>query len=251
MNNELEAKQLVFRYPPLEEGSTGNEVIILQEKLKLLGDYDASITGSFGPRTTESVKRFQQDQRLEPTGVVGKDTWEALFRLTNNMLPASKIQTKPTLRLGSSGPYVIELQRILTDLLYYKGPINGIFDSSVQTAVKSFQSINHLTADGIVGRDTWSALDTLYSPLAICEGETGEENTISYTVVAGDSLWSIAKKFGTTVDEIKRLNNLTNDTIFIGQVLKIPVKGESIPPQDISTYTVVAGDTLFMGNNEY
>lgn len=245
MNNELEAKQLVFRYPPLEEGSTGNEVIILQEKLKLLGDYDASITGSFGPRTTESVKRFQQDQRLEPTGVVGKDTWEALFRLTNNMLPASKIQTKPTLRLGSSGPYVIELQRILTDLLYYKGPINGIFDSSVQTAVKSFQSINHLTADGIVGRDTWSALDTLYSPLAICEGETGEENTISYTVVAGDSLWSIAKKFGTTVDEIKRLNNLTNDTIFIGQVLKIPVKGESIPPQDISTYTVVAGDTLW------
>lgn len=42
-----------------------------------------------------------------------------------------------------------------------------------------------------------------------------------YTVVSGDSLWSIAKKFNTTVNDIKNLNNLTSNTLSIGQKLKI------------------------------
>ncbi len=45
---------------------------------------------------------------------------------------------------------------------------------------------------------------------------------INYVVIGGDSLYSIARKYNTTVDEIKRLNNLTSNSLSIGQTLKIP-----------------------------
>lgn len=64
----------------------------------------------------------------------------------------------------------------------------------------------------------------------------------TYTVVAGDSLYSIAKKFNVTVDELKKANNLTNNLLTIGQVLTIP-NGNNSNNQFI--YTVVAGDSLW------
>lgn len=64
------------------------------------------------------------------------------------------------------------------------------------------------------------------------------ENT--YVVVKGDSLYAIARKFNTTVDEIKKLNNLTSNTLSIGQVLKIPTESTNK-----LTYTVKKGDTLY------
>ena len=48
-------------------------------------------------------------------------------------------------------------------------------------------------------------------------------DTIAYTVQPGDSLWRIARRFGTTVEAIKQANGLTSDTILVGQVLRIPV----------------------------
>lgn len=70
----------------------------------------------------------------------------------------------------------------------------------------------------------------------------------TYTVQSGDSLWSIAKKFSTTVAEIKRLNNLTNDSLSIGQVLQMPT-GEEIVTE--TTYTVKPGDTLWKIANQF
>ncbi|WP_318936925.1 LysM peptidoglycan-binding domain-containing protein [Oceanobacillus halotolerans] len=91
---------------------------------------------------------------------------------------------------------------------------------------------------------------------------TPEVETTAYTVVAGDSLSAIAKKFNTSVTEIKELNNLTSDRIVVGQNLKLPQQQQLDPtlteevaaepaapvetPMEIatSTYTVVAGDSL-------
>ncbi len=48
------------------------------------------------------------------------------------------------------------------------------------------------------------------------------QSFVSYNVQSGDTLWKISLAFGTTVEEIKRLNYLTSDMIFVGQVLLIP-----------------------------
>ena len=71
-------------------------------------------------------------------------------------------------------------------------------------------------------------------------GMSSENNT--YTVVKGDTLSKIAREFNTTVEEIKRLNNLTSDLLQIGQVLFIPIT--AITPI-YETYTVQKGDTLY------
>lgn len=68
-----------------------------------------------------------------------------------------------------------------------------------------------------------------------------------YVVQKGDSLWSIAKKLNTTVDELKRLNNLTSNNLAVGQVLKTP--GSSSTENINEYYIVKSGDTIFMGNN--
>ncbi len=66
-----------------------------------------------------------------------------------------------------------------------------------------------------------------------------------YTVQKGDSLWSIAKKFGITVDELKEANNLSGNLLNIGQNLFIPGKEEDIPSGDDIYYTVQKGDSLY------
>ena len=69
------------------------------------------------------------------------------------------------------------------------------------------------------------------------EENVGEINF--YEVKSGDSLYSIAKKYNTTVDALMKNNDLTSSFLQIGQVLKIP------STNNLGTYTVVAGDTLY------
>lgn len=68
---------------------------------------------------------------------------------------------------------------------------------------------------------------------------SSKENEELYTVVSGDSLYKIAQKYNTTVNELKQLNNLTSNTLSVGQKLKIPSTDNYI------TYTVKAGDNLY------
>lgn len=69
----------------------------------------------------------------------------------------------------------------------------------------------------------------------------------TYIVQKGDSLWSIANKFNMTVSELKNLNNLTNNLLSIGQVLKIKDSSNN----GKTTYTVQKGDSLWVIANKY
>lgn len=71
-----------------------------------------------------------------------------------------------------------------------------------------------------------------------------------YTVQKGDSLWSIATKYGLTVDELKALNNITNNIIHVGQNLKVKAESEK-PVEDYLLYTVKSGDSLWKIASKY
>ena len=220
----------------LKIGDTGEIVKLLQEKLKILGFYNALVTGSFGLSTEVGVKAFQRQYGLEETGIVDNEMWEMLFNFTQVSYYA--VNNYPTLSYGSTGEYVKDLQTKLKALLYYTGSIDSIFGRDTLNAVKRLQFNNELTTSGIVNNTTWDLIDFLYGNLNKCV--TGENiYTSTYKVVKGDTLYSIARKFNTTVDELKSLNNLTSNTLSIGQILKIPSSNST------NTYTVVKGDTLY------
>ena len=80
---------------------------------------------------------------------------------------------------------------------------------------------------------------------------SGNGNTLpptnyeEYTVQRGDSLWLIANRYNTTVNDIKNLNNLTSNSLSIGQVLKIPSNEGHV------NYYVKSGDSLWSIANRY
>ncbi|MDL2225687.1 LysM peptidoglycan-binding domain-containing protein [Eubacteriales bacterium OttesenSCG-928-M02] len=67
---------------------------------------------------------------------------------------------------------------------------------------------------------------------------------IDYTVVRGDTLWGIAQRYGTTVNDILAINNIPNpNLIYPGQVIRVPVNGGGTGAYPV--HTVVRGDTLW------
>ncbi len=73
---------------------------------------------------------------------------------------------------------------------------------------------------------------------------TIEPSNVIYTVKRGDTLYKIANTYSVSVDDIKRLNNLTSDTLSIGQQLYIP-EGNTIEETDYIVYQVMPNDTLY------
>lgn len=106
------------------------------------------------------------------------------------------------------------------------------------TTVDEIKRLNNLTSNNLVIGQTLK----LPSPLT-------PENT--YTVKSGDSLYKIAQKYNTTVDEIKRLNNLTSNILSVSQVLKLPITSSETPSSNTVDYTVKSGDSLYKIANQY
>lgn len=75
-------------------------------------------------------------------------------------------------------------------------------------------------------------------------------NARNYQVVKGDTLYSISKRTGVSIDSIKKLNNLTSDLIMIGQVLTLyPDVG--VIHRTSATYYVKSGDTKYTLRNKF
>lgn len=99
--------------------------------------------------------------------------------------------------------------------------------SKYNTSVSELKRLNNLSSNTL----------SIGQKLKISSSSTSSETT--YTVVKGDTLYGIANKFNTTVDNLKVLNNLSSNALSIGQVLKIPSTNNNL------TYTVKSGDTLY------
>lgn len=128
-------------------GSSGDEVTAIQTVLKNKGYYRGSVDGVYGSATAAAVKKFQADQGLTADGICGTKTLNALG-----------LSVSGTLRNGSAGNAVIRVQTKLRSLGYYDGQIDGLYGSKTEAAVRRFQYAKGLTADGICGVRTLSAL---------------------------------------------------------------------------------------------
>lgn len=112
--------------------------------------------------------------------------------------------------------------------------------SKNNTTVDNIKKLNNLSSNNLsVGQVLKLSYDA--------KNEDIKESNI-YTVKKGDSLWLIANKYGTTVDELKSANNLKSNTLSIGQTLIIPEKKENT---NKISYVVKKGDSLWLIANKY
>ena len=124
--------------------------------------------------------------------------------------------------------------------------------------VNDLKSWNHLSSNLIhVGQKL--VIGQKKSTVQQQQGKKEPQQTTSnetYTVKSGDSLWKIATNHNMSVSQLKNLNKLSNDMIFVGQKLVVSEKKQSAPSQNQnkpsqnqvtkpSTYTVKSGDSVW------
>ena len=160
-------------YTTLRWGDTGAEVKKLQQALKNRGYYSGKLDSTFGSGVYAGVKAFQKQYGLKVDGIAGPATQMLLYNTS-----ASGADTNTSLKKGSSGTKVRNLQYVLYELGYYDGPITGEYGDSTANAVRAFQIQNNLTpVDGVAGSKT---LRVLYSGNAVsASSSSGSYTTLS------------------------------------------------------------------------
>jgi peptidoglycan hydrolase-like protein with peptidoglycan-binding domain len=171
----------------LSVGSTGSDVVELQDLLREKG-YDVGPSdGVFGASTLTAVITFQKAQKLWVDGLVGPATLKALKAapavdathddaadddaaddtatdVSNDTSQDTHSDVVGSLRTGSRGPEVEALQDLLSERGYAPGSSDGVFGEKTRLAVIAFQGDEGLTADGIVGSATMAALADAPAP---------------------------------------------------------------------------------------
>ena len=153
--------------------------------------------------------------------------------LTSNLLSIGQVLKIPTTEIETSGEEIYTVKS--GDSLYSIARQYGL-------TVDEIKRYNNLTSNLL------SIGQKLKIPTMI-ETPTTSEGTV-YVVKSGDNLYSIAKQYGLTADEIMKYNNLTSNLLSIGQVLKIPTTSTSLPSTEV-VYTVKSGDNLYSIARQY
>ncbi len=146
-------------------GDEGTDVEELQKRLVEL-DYMNKATGYFGDETAAAVREFQDRNRLDVDGMIGNQTREALY---------GEGAIARSLSYGEKGDEVLKYQNRLFKLGYLTTTPDGTFGKDTVAAVKLFQELNGLIADGHIGpmtRDIMMSNDAQANALTI--GMSGE-----------------------------------------------------------------------------
>jgi peptidoglycan hydrolase-like protein with peptidoglycan-binding domain len=140
--------------PILHKGSTDPAVRDLQEALKALGFNPGPIDGQFGTATETAVKAFQLQRGITADGVVGKVTWINIDEAD---------QSEPELKIGSTGLPVRRAQKRMSLVGFDVGGVDGRYGSLTEAGVRKLQEQFSINVDGVVGKQTWSVIDSLES----------------------------------------------------------------------------------------
>jgi len=133
-------------WPTVQSGSSGANVYALQYLINYWGYNTITVDGDFGSNTTTAVKNFQTKKGLTSDGIVGTNSWTALTNVTQKTSSYSANATKAI-------QYLLKNKYGMSSLA-----VDGAFGSGTESAVKSFQTANSITADGSVGPATWQYL---------------------------------------------------------------------------------------------
>ena len=185
--SNVPVKNIRESYPGtlLRLGTVGEDVRTIQRQLNRIRRNYPSIpnipqtNGVFEATTRAAVRQFQSIFNLAVDGIVGRATWYKIKRIYNAVIKVSELYSEgitisdidriysTSLRRGSRGNEVKLIQYYLNFLSFFNNRLpsidaDGIFGPATENAVKAFQSEDGLTADGIVGRDTWNRLQDAY-----------------------------------------------------------------------------------------
>ncbi len=185
--SNVPVKNIRESYPGtlLRLGTVGEDVRTIQRQLNRIRRNYPSIpnipqtNGVFEATTRAAVRQFQSIFNLAVDGIVGRATWYKIKRIYNAVIKVSELYSEgitisdidriysTSLRRGSRGNEVKLIQYYLNFLSFFNNRLpsidaDGIFGPATENPVKAFQSEYGLTADGIVGRDTWNRLQDAY-----------------------------------------------------------------------------------------
>ncbi|MCA0172784.1 peptidoglycan-binding protein [Bacillus sp. RAR_GA_16] len=173
----------------LYNGMSNSDVTELQNVLDDKGYFDYhTATGYFGNITEDGVRDFQRSAGIGVDGIVGPQTVSALKGATSSKSSSSSNTYSGTLRYGDRGSSVTSLQSQLKSKGYYNYSVDGIYGSITQQAVRSFQSANGLSVDGIAGPNTFSAL----GGASVSKSSSSQVKSAS---TSNSSVVSIAKQY--------------------------------------------------------
>ncbi|MFD9700252.1 peptidoglycan-binding protein [Lentzea sp. NPDC059081] len=128
-------------WPNVKEGATGDTVRSAQHLLRHRG-YDISADGEFGPATEAAVKQFQSANGLSSDGQIGQNTWPKLI---------------VSVKQGNNSE-AVKAAQVQLNRYGYNLSVDGDFGGGTHSAAVAFQSSKGLSADGIVGPNTWQTL---------------------------------------------------------------------------------------------
>jgi len=123
----------------------------LQRDLTTLHFYSGSVTGRDSASTRAAIVRLQRAAHLKPDGLWGPKSQAALDKM---------LHRKPS-KLPRPLGWIRNLQRDLTKLHFYSGPVTGVETPATKTAVIRFQRAAHLKPDGLWGAKSQLALDRM------------------------------------------------------------------------------------------
>ena len=163
--------------------------------------------------------------------------------ISDNVLPNNSLSVGQILRLRVSDGEVLECfgpdfeipEEIAPSVTYVVKAGDNLYNIAKQynTSVSEIVRLNSLPNNNL------SIGQQLLIPTALVPDNSSPSNT--YVVKSGDNLYSIARRFGTSVNDIIRLNNLPGTSLSIGQTLVIPNNSSGTS----NTYIVQRGDSLY------